>query len=308
MNSPDHLSALIYLKNKVHKWKNIAALSAIFFILVLLKIIFGMNSSGDMIDSDRIALIKIEGVITEDDFRNEVLQKLTDQDSVKALIVKIDSPGGDIVGSEILYTKLRNIAQKKPLVVVMESVAASGGYMAAIASDYIIAHNGTLTGSIGVLMESTEFTELASKIGVKFNSYKSSPIKGSPSPYEKETELVRKIMQESIADSYSFFADLVKKRRGEKIKKSNYSKAFDGRIFTGRQALAIGLVDKVGSYEDALEYLATLQIDSKKIPVKLVSVYEEKQSKLFEKILNSLSFTKSIDSIANQKRLMAIMN
>lgn len=306
MNFSDHLPALIYLKNKVHKWRNIALLLAIFSIMVLLKIFFG-DISGDVIESDRIAVIKIEGVIVDDPFRQEALKKLHDQESTKAVIIKINSPGGDIVSSEILYNEIKKISQKKPVVVVMESIAASGGYMAAIASNYIIAHNGTLTGSIGVLMESSEFTELASKIGVKFNSYKSSPLKGSPSPYEKETPELRQAIQDSIIDSYDFFTNLVKQNRGDKINKTNYSKIFDGRVFTGRQALEFGLIDKVGDFNDALEYLKTQEIDSQKIPVKEVIIFEEK-TKFIDQILNSLSSKIDLDTIAPRRiGLMTIM-
>ncbi len=307
MNFSDHLPALIYLKNKVHKWKNIAILLSIFVAFLLAKILFGFGLEGGVIETDHIASIRIDGVIVEDSFRDKILTKLLEQDSTKAVIVCINSPGGGIVGSEILFSKLYKIAQKKPLVVVMESLAASGGYMAAIASDYIIAHNGTLTGSIGVLMESPEFTELAAKIGVKFNAYKSSPLKGSPSPYEKEIPEVRSAIIKSINDSYDFFVDLVVKRRGEKIKKENWNLVFDGRVFNGRQAAALGLVDKVGGYDDAISYLGSKQIDIKKIPVKEVVLIQE-QNDMLSKFINSVSFLKGADSsLRGSSKIMAIL-
>lgn len=246
MRLSDNLAALIYLKNKVHKWKNITLLVSIFSAIITLKMIFGDGLSGSVIDGDFIASIKIEGVILEDDFRSKVLKEIAEEKSVKAVIVNIDSPGGGIVGSEILFDDLRTIAANKPMVVLMGSVAASGGYMAAVAADYIIAHNGTLTGSIGVLMESPEVTDLAQKIGVKFNTYKSSPLKGSPSPFEKSNPLVDSVIKETIADSYKFFSDLVRERRGDKLNKKFLDIILDGRVFTGRQALEIGLIDEVG--------------------------------------------------------------
>ena len=213
MNFSDNLGALIYLKNKVHKWKNIAFFFAIFSIALVFKFFFDVGS--DVI-GDSVALIKIEDVIVEDDHRSKVLKEIANDSSIQAVVVRLNSPGGTIVGSEILLKDLIAIKKNKPLVVLMDSVAASGAYMASLASDYVVAHNGTLTGSIGVLMESPDVSALANKVGVRFNSYKSSPLKGSPSMFEKSTPMVDKVINESIQDSYRFFVELVKQRRGEK--------------------------------------------------------------------------------------------
>jgi len=273
----DNLAALIYLKSKVHKWKNIAVLFAVFSLTLVIKFIFGGSLSEGPLAGDYIASIKIEGVIFEDDFRSKALQEIAAEDSIKAVIVNIDSPGGGIVGSEILFEDLRAIAAKKPMVVVMGSVAASGGYMAAVASDYIIAHNGTLTGSIGVLMESQEFTELAKKVGVKFNTYKSAPLKASPSPFEKTTPLVDRVVQESVIDSYHFFTDLVLDRRGGRINKNFANIVFDGRVFTGRQALEAGLIDQIGGKDQALSYLAANKVNVKKLPLHEIEIVQKKR-------------------------------
>jgi protease-4 len=306
MNSSDNLAALIYLKNKVHKWKNVALLLAIFSLLLVLRFTFGGGLSNDIVDGDYIANIKIEGVIFENDFRSEILKKIAEEKSAKAIIVNIDSPGGGIVGSEILFDDLRAIATAKPMVVLMGSVAASGGYMAAVASDHIIAHNGTLTGSIGVLMESPEVTELASKIGIRFNTYKSSPLKGSPSPFEKPNPLVDQVIKESITDSYQFFANLVSDRRATKIDKKLKNTIFDGRVFTGRQALKVGLIDEIGGKQEALSYLASKKIDVKKLPVKEIEITEHEQ-KFFEKIFGILPFFNEAKSAISNHQIMAIM-
>lgn len=307
MNSSDNLAALIYLKNKVHKWKNLSVLCIFVVIILFLRILAGDNlSDGVPEGSNYIADIKIDGVIFENEFRSEVLEKIALEKAAKAVIVNIDSPGGGIVGSEILFEDLRKIAEKKPIVVVMGSVAASGGYMAAIAADYIIAHNGTLTGSVGVLMESPEFTELARKVGVKFNSYKSSPLKGSPSPFEKSNSLVDSVVQESINDSYIFFADLVRKRRGEKLVKDTRF-ILDGRVFTGRQALKVGLIDEIGGEEQALDYLEKVhKIDIKNLPIKEVEIVQEEKG-LFDKFKNMLPFFDKIDTLTQKRQIMAIM-
>jgi len=306
MQNTDHLAALVYLKNKVHKWKNIALLLGIFATIILFKSIFGTGLNKGPIDSDFIANIKIEGVIFEDEHRSEVLAKLAEEKSVKAVIIDINSPGGGIVGSEMLYHDLRKIAEQKPIVVVMESVAASGAYMAAIASDHIIAYNGTLTGSIGVLMESPEVTELAQKIGVKLNSFKSSPLKASPSPFEKTSPLVQKVVMSSINDSYQFFSGLVKERRANRLNPKLINEALDGRVFTGRQALQVGLIDQIGGREEALAYLADNKIDVKDLPVEKVEIVKE-ETKFIDRFLGFLPFFNDASSKNSGGKIMAIL-
>ncbi|MBU6140562.1 MAG: signal peptide peptidase SppA [Proteobacteria bacterium] len=306
MPNNDHLTALIYLKNKVHKWKNLALLFAAFALIILVKMIFGVGLTGSPIDSDYIANIKIEGVIFEDEFRSEVLAKLAEEKSIKAVIIDINSPGGGIVGSEMLYHDLRKIAANKPIVVVMESVAASGAYMSAIASDYIIAYNGTLTGSIGVIMESPEVTELAQKLGVKLNSFKSSPLKASPSPFEKTSPLVERVIMGSINDSYDFFSGLVKERRGSRLDPKFINDALDGRIFTGRQALKVGLIDQIGGREEALSYLQANKIDIKKLPVHKIEIVEH-EDKIFDRLLGFLPFFDGTKNKNSNSKIMAIM-
>ncbi len=303
----NNLAAVIYLKNKVNKWKNVAFLFALFSLLLAFKLMNGGRLSDELVDGNYIANINIEGIIFEDDYRSKVLEKVATEKNIKAVIININSPGGGIVGSEILFNDLRNIAKEKPMVVVMQSLAASGGYMAAVASDYIIAYNGTLTGSIGVLMESPEVTDLAAKIGVKFNSYKSSPLKGSPSPFEKSNSLVDRVIQESINDSYKFFADLVKERRGEKINAKLKHVIFDGRVFTGRQALEAGLIDQIGGKKEALTYLEANKIDVKKLPVKEVDIIEKKDIFL-DRIFGLIPFFNGAKNAISNKQIMAIMN
>lgn len=302
----DNLAALIYLKSKLHKWKNIALLLGVFSLLLVIRFIFGGSLLGGVPSEDCIASFKIEGVIVEDDFRSKVLKEIAEEKSVKAVIVNIDSPGGGIVGSEILFEDLRAIAAKKPMVVMMGSVAASGGYMAAVASDYIIARNGTLTGSIGVLMESQEFTELAKKVGVTFNTYKSAPLKASPSPFEKTTPLVDRVVKESIADSYQFFTELVRDRRGAKINKNFANIVFDGRVFTGRQAVRVGLIDEIGGKDQALSYLEANKINVKKLPIHEIEITEKKE-KFLDKFVGLVPFLNSTKTANSNQQIMAIM-
>ncbi|MES2677652.1 MAG: signal peptide peptidase SppA [Pseudomonadota bacterium] len=312
--SSDNFTALIHLRDQARKWKNISFLMIVAIILLAFRVLFGANDnvSKNIDAGDYIASINIEGIILDDDYRSEILEKIAEQKNIKAVIVNINSPGGGIVGSEVLYQNLRTIAANKPIVVVMGSLAASGGYMASLAADHIIAHNGTLTGSIGVIMQSSEFTDLASKVGVKFITYKSSILKGAPSPFEKTNPQVDKVINESIKDSYQFFSELVKQRRADKLDKNNLTNIIDGRIFTGRQALKNGLVDEIGGKNEALKYLnITKKIDINKFPVKKIDL-EKPEGALLGKLLGEETMAKVIEKITGfntqSKQLMSIWN
>ncbi len=302
----NNIAILSYLKDKVHKWKNISVLLAIISFLLLVKVLIGGSFSQKIEAGNYIAEIEIEGTIFHDDYRDKALKKLSEDSSVKAVIVKINSPGGGIVASESIYMHLRKIVAKKPVVVVMQSVAASGGYMAAIASDHIIAHNGTLTGSIGVLMQSANIIGLGEKLGINFETYKSAPLKATPSPFERSSDYVKQVVQSSVEDSAQFFFEIVKERRSGKIKKSNYSKLFDGRVFTGRQALKVGLIDEIGDLDSALNHLK----EKHKIDTDSVSVRKVKLIKPSNKLLQNLNAFLPFSAIENKFKsgqIMAIM-
>lgn len=309
--SSDNFTAAIHLRDQARKWKNISFLMIIAIILLVFRVLFGSsdNVNRNIDVGDYIASVNIDGIIMDDDYRSEVLEKIAKQENIKAVIVNVDSPGGGIVGSENLYELLSEIAKTKPIVTVMGSVATSGGYMASLASDHIIARNGSLTGSIGVIIQASEFTNLANKMGVKFLTYKSSPLKGAPSPFEKANPEADRVINESVKDSYKFFADLVKKRRGEKIK-NNLSIITDGRIFTGRQALRVGLIDEIGGKAEAINYLKTVKkIDTDKFPVKKVNL-EKPNSSFLTKFIGEESMTKIIQNLTGfnveNKQLMSV--
>lgn len=287
----DIASSIIYLKNKVHKWRNISFFFIIFSLVITLKFLFGNSSNNINVDtiSPYIAEIKINNPIFEDAHRSKILTKIESQDNIKAVILNVSSPGGGIVGSEILYNDLRKIANKKPLIILMGSIAASGAYMASLASDYIIAHNGTLTGSIGVMMQAPNINELSKKIGFEVKNYKSSSVKGYPSLTEEFILQNDAIIQDSIDDSHKFFTELVIKRRSNKIKEKHHKIIFDGRVFNGRQALKYGLIDKIGFREDAINYLISLDKKFQDLPIKEVTI-SKKEQKLLKKFTNLLPF------------------
>jgi len=226
----------------------------------------------DMVPSvgKQIARIEVSGIIVEDSWRDGVLADVADDENVKALVVRINSPGGTVVGGETLYQSLRHIAAKKPVVAVMGELATSGGYMAALGSDYIFANQGSLTGSIGVILQTTEVTGLLEKIGVKAEMIKSGPLKAAPNPLEVMTEEVRTATTTVVMDMYDMFVGMVAERR--EMDKADAQLLADGRVFTGRQAIKNGLIDALGGERDALKWLEEKKGISSKLPVEDVSL------------------------------------
>ena len=183
------------------------------------------------------------------------LEKRKEADNVKAVIVRIDSPGGTTAGSEAVYEALRKIAAKKPTVSVMGTVAASGGYITAIATDHIVARGNTITGSIGVIFQWAEVTRLLDTLGIKMEEIKSSELKAEPNMFKPLSEKVREVTKAMVDDSYRWFTDLVAERR--KFSEAEITRLADGRVYTGRQALDNKLIDAIGGELKAVEWLET---------------------------------------------------
>lgn len=237
---------------------------------------------------DYIGKIEISGVISEDDYRDKVLTKLQKDEHLKALIVSVNSPGGTTVGGEDIYYQLKDIlAAGKPVVVVMKTLATSAGYLVALGGEHIIARNGTITGSIGVLVQAAEFTDLAEKLGVKFETFKSSPLKAAPSPFEKTTPEVAAVTNAAVLDFYDFFVQIVAKERKFDIEKAK--SLADGRIYTGSQALKLGLIDEIGGQKEAIEWLKNKGLDAR-LDVQDISV-EEPQNPLHQLIFGDIQKT-----------------
>jgi len=212
-------------------------------------------SAGDLLGGARIARVNVTGIILEDRHRDKLLQQLKDDDHIKAVLVNINSPGGTVVGGENLYLGLRDIAGEKPVVAVMGSTATSAAYMTAIGADRIYARQGTLTGSIGVIMQTTDVTKLMDKIGMKPETIKSGPLKAQPNPMEPFSDEAREHIQEVVMDMYDLFVGMVVERRGMDVEAT---KALaDGRVFTGKKALDAGLIDAIGGEAEALDWLET---------------------------------------------------
>lgn len=219
---------------------------------------------------DHIARIKIEGTITENEELLKRIGRIGASDRVKGVIVWINSPGGTTVGGEAVYEAIRKLAEEKPVVAQVGTLAASAGYMIASAADHVVARQSSIVGSIGVLVQYPDVTGLMETIGVKVEGVKSSPLKAEPSPFTPTTEEERAMIRALVMDSYDWFVGLVEDRRP--LSRAEVLAVADGSIFTGRQALERKLVDALGGEEQAVAWLASKGVDAD------LSVVEWKQS------------------------------
>ena len=254
--------------------------------------------------ADHIARIKISGIIQDDTELLERLDRIARNDRAKALVVTISSPGGTTYGGEVLFKALRKVAEKKPVVSDVRTLAASAGYMIATAGDTIIAGESSITGSIGVIFQYPQMKELMDKIGVSLEEIKSAPLKAEPSPFHPANEDAKTMIRAMVMDSYGWFVDLVAERR--KLPREEVLRLADGSIFTGRQALAAKLVDTLGGPEAIRAYL-----DERKVAADLPFVdYEPTNRSAFAffgsaqdlaRSLLGLDLTPTIEKLAGQK-------
>jgi protease-4 len=252
------------LRRKLSFWR-IAA-----FILLALALVGGalFYAGGDYrgLLQPQIARIDISGFIAEDRDQIDMLDDLAKSDAVKAVIVSIDSTGGSTAGGEALYEGLRRLAAKKPTVATIGTFGASAAYMAAIATDHIVARRTSITGSIGVLFQYPEVSELLKSLGVNIEEIKSSPLKAEPSPFKPASEEAKAVVAGVVRDTYDWFVDIVAERR--QLARADALTLSDGRVFTGRQAVAASLVDEVGGEEEALAWLAKAKGVDISLPVR----------------------------------------
>jgi protease-4 len=259
------------LKRRLSAWRTIAVLSLIAAVLVVVN----RTVTDAPWKKSYIARLEISGIISEDRERDETLARIAKDNAVSALIVHINSPGGTVVGGENLYRELRDIAEKKPVVAVMGTLATSGGYMAAIGADHILARSGTITGSIGVILQTTDVTGLLAKLGVEAEAIKSAPLKAVPNPLEPLTEEGRAATRVLVMDMYNLFIDLVSERR--QMPRDVVVKLADGRVYTGRQAADNKLIDALGAEPEARDWLAAERDIARSTPVREVKVDRKDQ-------------------------------
>ncbi len=215
---------------------------------------------------DQIARVTISGFIGDSRKRHELLEKLKKNSHVKAVIVSVDSPGGTTVGGEALYQDLRELAQAKPVAAVFGTVAASAAYLGGIATDYIVARGNTITGSVGVIFQWAEVSDLLSKLGVKVDEIRSGPLKAEPSPFAPTTEEAKRLSGELVKESQIWFVGLVSERRKDVAPALDDIKT--GRIYTGREALKVGLIDAIGDEQTAIKWFTDVRKIEKGLKVR----------------------------------------
>ncbi|HEU5016660.1 MAG TPA: signal peptide peptidase SppA [Pseudolabrys sp.] len=238
------------LRRKLLFWRISAAVIA---IALVIGAAFVLAPGDHLLSNGRyIARVTLKGLIRDNRERTEALSRLA-KSNASAVIVHIDSPGGTTAGSEQLYDSLRDLQAKKPMVVVVDGLAASGAYIAALSADHIIAQDTSLVGSIGVLFQFPNFAKALNTLGVKMESIKSTPLKAAPNAFEPTTPEARAAIEAIVLDSYAWFKGLVQNRR--KMSDAQLARVDDGRVFTGRQALPLKLVDAIGNEKTALAWL-----------------------------------------------------
>ena len=255
------------LRRKLTFWRVLTVL----VVLAAIGAVFAVSRQGTLtgVVSGQIARVTISGLIRGNQERVEAIERLSNS-SVKAVIVHIDSPGGTTAGSEQLYDSLRELQAKKPMVVVVDGLAASGAYIAALSSEYIIAQDTSLVGSIGVLFQYPNFTDVLKTIGVKVEEIKSSPLKAAPNGFEPTSPEARAAIEAIVLDSYAWFKGLVKDRRA--LDDAQLAVVSDGRVFTGRQGVGLKLVDALGNEKTALAWLEKEKKVPASTPVRDVSL------------------------------------
>jgi protease-4 len=232
-------------------------------VIILLVVVWKRPQSGREFDvvggdsSDRLGVVEILGPIWESKPVLRLLERFEEDGDIKGLLIRIDSPGGAVASSQEIYEEIRRMRDEgMPVVVSMGTVAASGGYYIACAADSIVSNPGTTTGSIGVIAQFPVVADLISRWGIQFETVKSGPFKDTGSPYRKATPADREWVKDWVDDAFEQFVEVVAEARSLPI--DTVREYATGQVFTGRQALEMGLVDKLGNFNRAVELLAAM--------------------------------------------------
>ncbi len=246
------------LKRRLSFWRGFSVLAVLAAVLAVV-----LRFGG--IEWPHVARLTVSGIITDDRRLVEQVRDLADDDAVKALLVEIDSPGGSVAGGEDLHDAIAAVAAKKPVVAVMGGLAASAGYMIAVPATRIFARPATLTGSIGVLLESGDIGGLLARVGITPETIVSGPLKDQPSLTHPLSPQGREVLQGLVMDMYAQFVSMV--AEGRHMDEARVRELADGRAYTGRQALALGLVDQLGGETEARDWLAHDRQIPRRLPV-----------------------------------------
>ena len=243
-------------------------LGLIFLIWLVFSIImgaYGATQPGGALSGPYIGVVNIEGAIEEHKPIVEWIERLRKDENAVGILVRIDSPGGAVTPSEEIYTALKRLGESRPMVASLGATAASGGYMAALPADVIVANPTTITGSIGVLMELGNYRELMDKLGVTYESLSTGELKTAGAPYQQLTDKEREYFMGIIQDMFGRFAEMVRSHR--EMSDEQFARLMDGRVVTGRRAEALGLVDRLGDSVDAMGILQKMVDAAEVLPV-----------------------------------------
>ena len=276
----DTLLDRLYLKSQITRWRVLAVVFAVLAAVIAFNKYTSYTSM-----QPYVARVSFDGIISDDRKVYSMIDKLGDNPHVKAVIVWLDTPGGSAVGGESTFIHLRELAEKKPVVAVERSVAASAGYMVALGADYILARQGTITGSIGVIIETAEITDLAHKLGITPIIIKSSPLKAMPSPFEKDTPESDAVIKSVLMDFYNRFVDIVADRRH--LPRDTVLKLADGRVYSGKAAVDDKLIDGIGGEKEAMSWLVDVKHIKKGLPIK--DIKPEQETSVLDQLTQSLA-------------------
>lgn len=271
------------LKRHLAGWRTLALV--VVFGGIALVLAGGSKNKFGPLGTPYIAQIAIEGIMVDDPARDALMKDIREDKNAKAVIVRLDSPGGTTVGGEEVFIQLREMAKHKPVIGVMHTLCASACYMAAMGTDRVIAREGTLTGSIGVLLQSMEVSRLADKLGVTPITIKSGKYKDAPSLTEPFTEDERAVVSELVTDAYDRFVALIATSR--KMDEAEVRSLADGRVYTGAQAAKLKLIDGLGGNDEALAWLAETHKINPKLEVRDI-VPEEEYPSLLDQLGQSM--------------------
>jgi len=239
------------LKRRVTAWRIAAVMLALAFLGALALNNDQMSGPGALLP--HVARLSVSGIITDDRKMTDLIDKLSKSDQVKAVILDINSPGGTTTGGEAMYDAIRRLAEKKPVVAVCGTLATSAAYIVALASDRIFVYGNTITGSVGVIFQWVEVTDLMKTLGVKVEETRSGDLKAVPNPFIPTDEKARALTQEMVQEAKVWFVDLVAQRR--KLDPNSIPGLTEGRIYSGRQAVDLKLVDAIGDERAAKAWL-----------------------------------------------------
>ena len=278
-----------------------------FILVISLLYIFFNNPKTNISSQPHIANYTISGLLVDADQILEDLEYLEFEDNVKAIIITVDSPGGTTVSAEEIFLKIRSISSNKPIVVVMKNIATSGAYLFSIGADRIFARENTITGSVGVLLQWVRIDRGLEKLGIEMKEVKSGKLKAEPDFFGESDEEAMALTQKIVDETYTWFLNLVKEHR--KVEDHAISQMSDGRIFTGRQALELNLIDEIGGNREAKSWL----IENREINTDLeILIYDQNKSTNFielsvAKIMDYFNINSSYgDSLKNNLSLINI--